>query len=141
MKKRLLLSILTAVALMGCDGTSSSGVSPDEAPTASTLSVEYTGSTLDGGSGTSGNCELTVSWTQCPDADFASYTLYRSSTSGISGDTASADLMGTFSSSSTVQFVDNSVFWDTPYYYILLTRDDGRNYSWSNEVNITTPTY
>lgn len=142
MKKRVLLSLFTAVvALPGCDGSSSSGIFPDEAPTASTLSVEYTGTALDGGSGISGNCELTVSWTACPDNDFASYTLYRSSSSGISGDTASAYVMGTFVSPSTTQYVDNSVFWDTPYYYILLTRDSGKNYSWSNEVNITTPTY
>ena len=139
MKKRFLLSIIPAVILMGCD--SSSGIIPNEAPTASTLSVEYTGTSLDGGYATSGNCELTVSWTQCPDGDFASYTLYRSTTSGISGDTASAYVMGTFTSASATQYVDNSVFWDTPYYYILLTRDVGRNYSWSNEVHITTPTY
>jgi len=138
MNKRVLLAIFAVTVLFGCGGSSPSGVVPDESPTASTLSVEYTGSTLDG---SCGYCELTVSWTACPDADFASYTLYRSLTSGISADTTSANLMGIFTSSATTQYVDDSVFWNTPYYYILLTHDNTRKYSWSNEVTITTPTY
>ena len=123
--------------------------------TPSILSVEFTGSTdlspdvrdyydilnREGSrlTGDNGTCEVTASWTECPDGDFSSYTLYRSGAAGISQDTTNAVNLGTFSSSSATEYVDGSVTWETTYYFVLLTRGSGTSYAWSNEVEILTP--
>lgn len=84
-------------------------------------------------------CQTTASWTECPDADFQSYTLYRSDNPGISQDTSSANNLGVFSPAGIVEFIDNDVLWETDYYYALLTRDTENMHAWSNEIDITTP--
>ena len=86
-----------------------------------------------------GTCEVTATWTECPDGDFLSYTLYRSTSSGISQDTTSADNMGTFTSVSSTEYVDGAVDWETTYYYALITRDTQDLFAWSDEESITTP--
>ena len=86
-----------------------------------------------------GSCEVTATWTECPDGDFLSYTLYRSTSPGISQDTTGADNMGTFTSVSNTEYVDGSVDWETTYYYALITRDTQDLFAWSDEESITTP--
>jgi len=89
--------------------------------------------------GNRSSCQVTADWTECPDSDFLSYTLFRSGSSGIESDTSSAINLGTFNNSGTVEYLDNEVTWETGYYYALLTRDTEDLYSWSNEATITTP--
>lgn len=155
----IILTTLTFIGLTSCGGSSSpAGVTPPTPPTASTLSIAYTGSTklfntdqpaetdlLTSSSNTGitvlGYCEVTANWTLCNDSDFQSYTLYRSITAGISSDTTNAFNMGVFTSASESVYVDVSVDWNTPYFYAILTRDTEDLHSWSNEGTITTPTY
>ncbi|MBD3278665.1 MAG: hypothetical protein GF388_10215 [Candidatus Aegiribacteria sp.] len=141
--KRLLLltaAIAVCLSMSGCI-EESGAAGPDEPPEASTLSLEYTGTSLDNGSGGRGNCQVTASWTSCSDEDFTSYTLYRSTSANISQDTTDAVNLGTYTGASETEHEDGSVFWNTRYYYAVVTRDEGGNYSWSNEPDILTPTY
>ncbi len=96
-------------------------------PTASTLSAAVSQNTA------------TLTWTQCPDTDFASYNLYRSLTSGIAASPSSATLVGTFTDIATLTHTDANLDWNTPYYYALQTIDSSQLTAWSNEVTITTP--
>lgn len=96
-------------------------------PTASTLSAAVSQNTA------------TLTWTQCPDTDFASYNLYRSLTSGIAASPSSATLVGTFTDIATLTHTDANLDWNTPYYYALQTVDSSQLTAWSNEVTITTP--
>lgn len=81
----------------------------------------------------------TLTWTQCPDTDFASYNLYRSTTSGIAANPSSATLVATITGISTLTHQDNNLNWNTPYYYALQTVDSSQLTAWSNEATITTP--
>ncbi len=138
--------------------------SEGDAPTPSILSLEFTGSTdalsavsfssaytgenraVGTGSGVAilsriagkGFCEATATWTQCPDVDFANYTLYRSEHPDVSQDTTIAVNLGTFTGVADTVFADGAVAWETTYYYALVTRNTGANYAWSNEEEITT---
>ncbi len=96
-------------------------------PTASTLSAAVSQNTA------------TLTWTQCPDTDFASYNLYRSTTSGIAASPSSATLVATFTDVATLTHDDDGLAWNTPYYYALQTVDSSQLTSWSNEATITTP--
>lgn len=96
-------------------------------PTASTLSASVSQNTA------------TLTWTQCPDTDFASYNLYRSTTSGIAANPSSATLVATITDISTLTHDDDNLDWNTPYYYALQTVDSSQLTAWSNEATITTP--
>ena len=96
-------------------------------PTASTLSAAVSQNAA------------TLTWTQCPDTDFASYNLYRSTTSGIAANPSSATLVATVTDISTLTHTDDDLAWNTPYYYALQTVDSSQLTAWSNEATITTP--
>lgn len=100
-------------------------------PVASTLTIEFTGS--------SESCEVTASWTVCHEPDFKSYALYRSTSVDISDDPSAADLLCTVTDVVQNTFVDTTCSWRTTYYYALLTTDVDDMFDWSNEVSLTTP--
>ncbi len=150
--------LLASIALLSCgDGGTGPSV-PDL--TASTLTIEFTGDSSKivvdfrpcvlqeslsfsgnkASDGSKGICEVTASWTICPDGSFDSYTLYRSETPGISSSPSSAELLGVFTDPNTIMYIDNDVDWATKYHYALRTSDDDYNNSvWSNEDSLTTP--
>ena len=101
--------------------------------------VASSGTALSSQTAGKSTCGVTATWTECADGDFLSYTLYRSTSSGISQDTTSADNMGTFTSVSSTEYVDGAVDWETTYYYALITRDTQDLFAWSDEESITTP--
>lgn len=86
-----------------------------------------------------GACEVTVTWTICPESLFDSYVLYRSEGSGISADPSIAQVLGVFSDANINQYIDTNVQWATEYYYVLRTQDEDDNGVWSNEASIITP--
>jgi predicted extracellular nuclease len=118
------MSLLLVVA---CGDDESNPQGGGTNPTASTLS------------GTVSQNTATLTWTQCPDTDFASYNLYRSATSGIAANPSSATLVATITTISTLTFDNSGLAWNTPYYYALQTVDSSQLTAWSNEVPITTP--
>ncbi len=83
--------------------------------------------------------QVTVDWDACPDADFHSYRLYRSSSPDIAGDPSSAELLCTFESAGESIYEDNDVIGDETLYYAVLTEDLSQQSSWSNEAVVTTP--
>ena len=127
--------------------------SGSDAPTPSVLTVDLVGrgdrgtrarrltgtTTRSAPVGEKGTCQVAAAWTSCPDADFSSYTLYRSETPGISQDTTSAVNLGSFTSSTDTCFVDGEAACETAYYYALMTMDTEGLSSWSNEDSVTTP--
>jgi YVTN family beta-propeller protein len=145
------LSVITIILLISCGnstGPSGSEVSP------STLSVTFTGSTdgvasgpahcaaaEEGGSpdGAKSICRVTASWTMCTDQGFDSYVLYRSESPGIQSNPSSAVELAEIDDRLATLFTDESVTWDTGYYYALRTTDTDGNGAWSNEAPITTP--
>ena len=141
--KKFFLLPAAAVVCLSVSGCIEEGgaAGPDEPPEASTLTLEYTGTSLDNTGGGRGNCQVTASWTANSDDDFASYTLYRSTGADIFQDTTAAVNLGTFTNPSQTEYEDGSVFWNTRYYYALLIRDQSGNSTWSNEPDILTPTY
>lgn len=136
-----LISIIACIAI-------SCGMEPQTAITPSNLSVEFTGeapnmgerqttssNSLDGKSA----CQVTAIWTVCNDETFKSYTLYRATSPGISQNPAEAQLLGVFENPSINAYVDESVIGSTHYYYTLQTMNVADMPSWSNEVQILTP--
>ncbi len=121
------------------DGERSSRIRSNQVENLSALPIPSIMSRSVFSEGDRATCQVTASWTECPDSDFLSYTLFRSTTSGIENDTSSAENLGTFTNSSTLQYADNDVTWETDYYYALITRDTEDLHSWSNESSITTP--
>ena len=83
-------------------------------------------------------CRVTLSWTACPDDDFSDYSLYRATSPGISGQGEPA-LAAQHRLFSDTVYDDDFVTWDQNYYYALRTTDSDDNYSWSNEIMVTTP--
>ncbi len=80
-----------------------------------------------------------LSWTMCPDSDFTSYTLYRSPSSGISGDTGSATVLIVINKNTTTTYFDENLQSGATWYYALLTANEGGGTSWSNEVSVKLP--
>lgn len=121
-----LVTILAALAmLMTLACGDSSPTTPNEPPTSSTLSavVDF--------------LLVQLSWTQCSDNDFAEYRLYRSTSSGISGNPGTP--IASYTSASDLTYNDSSVDQDQDYYYALQTVDTGDLSSWSNEILVHTP--
>jgi len=135
-------------------------------PAASVLEVEFTGEVKSTGSSSSveailvdvsdnqahhttglrsgmdadkGTCQVTATWTRCPDSDFVNYRLYRSLSPNISGDPSSAVYLGHFYSADDTVHIDNGVTWETVYYYSIVTENESGDNSWSNEPMIITP--
>ncbi len=96
-------------------------------PTASTLTASVSYNTA------------TLSWTECPDDDFASYVVYRSESSGIAANPAAATIVATITTKATITFDDAGLSWNTPYYYAVNTVDSSQLTAWSNEATVTTP--
>lgn len=84
-------------------------------------------------------CEVTLNWSECPDSDFESYTLFRSMNPGIASDTSGAVNLGSFASANIMQFTDGGVGWGSSYHYALLSMNTQGLSCWSNEVGIETP--
>ena len=120
----VLMAILLAAACGSDEGNPQGGGTN---PTASTLTVSVSSNTA------------TLTWTQCPDDDFASYVLYRSETSGIASNPSSATLIATITDLGTLTHADGGLAWNTPYYYAIQTVDSSQLTAWSNEATITTP--
>jgi len=107
---------------------------PSEANvTPSVMSLEFTGDVLQD------TCEITVSWTLCPESEFQSYVLLRRESTGIEADSSGSEVIGVFTNQNTGVYLDNEIAWGTEYYYIMLTVDDNDNAVWSNEETLTTP--
>ncbi len=127
----LLVAIMMLALIVNCGGDDSTGPS-ESSLTPSTLSLAYTGdSTV--------TCEVTASWTSCPESEFESYVLYRSESAGIASDPSSADVVTTITDVNTTEYVDAGINWNTQYYYALQTTGSGVSSVWSDEVSITTP--
>ena len=120
----VLMAILLAAAC-GSDESNPQGGGTN--PTASTLTVSVSSNTA------------TLTWTQCPDDDFASYVLYRSETSGIASNPSSATLIATITDLGTLTHADGGLAWNTPYYFAIQTVDSSQLTAWSNEATVTTP--
>jgi|GEM_PF-975970 len=149
MKLKFMAAATGMAVLLSCGttGPESSGLAP------STLTVTFTGSTdgdttsphplpvtgSGGTDGTSSVCRVTASWTMCTDHGFSSYMLYRSQSPGIASDTSTAVLVQEIDNYNTTICADETVTWDTEYYYALMTSDSEGNGVWSNEASVATP--
>jgi hypothetical protein len=80
-----------------------------------------------------------LSWTSCPDADFYSYTLFRSASAGISGNPGAASVLIIISVNTTTTYKDENLQPGSTWYYVLKTTNDAGNTSWSNEVSVKLP--
>ena len=80
-----------------------------------------------------------LSWTMCPDSDSTSYTLYRSSSSGISNNSGSATVLIVINKNTTTTYFDENLQAGATWYYALLTTNEGGGTSWSNEVSVKLP--
>jgi len=104
-------------------------------PTASVLTV--TVQDTDAGArtrraGTDG-CSVLLSWTACPDGDFAGYTVFRSATPNIASDPSSADTSFTVTGQSSTTWTDTGVSPGDILYYAVRTTDTEDLAAWSNE--------
>jgi formylglycine-generating enzyme required for sulfatase activity len=151
----VLLLIAAGIVAVSCGGTEPS----DPDLTASILSLEFTGdsskigtdfrsgvlqqalsfSVTEASDGSKGVCEVTATWTICPEGSFDSYALYRSETPGISSSPSSAEVLAVFTDANANMYIDVDVDWATKYYYALQTSDADNNTVWSNEASLTTP--
>ena len=121
-------AILMAILLVAaCGDAENNPQGGGTNPTASTLTASVSSNTA------------TLTWTQCPDDDFASYVVYRSETSGIAANPSGATLVATITDLGTLTHADNDLGWNTPYYYAIQTVDSSQLTAWSNEATITTP--
>ena len=122
--------IVLSLLFFGCNESTG----PEEVSlTPSVVSLAFTGDALQN------ICEVTVSWTVCPESEFKNYVLYRSESAGIEADASGAEVLGVFTDQNTEEYVDSSVSWETDYYYVVKTVDDNDAGVWSNEETLTTP--
>jgi predicted extracellular nuclease len=115
---------ITAILIVISCGDDESPAGPGDAPTASILSAT---------SGTTNT--VFASWSMCPDNDFSEYNLYRSTSSGISGNPPSSPIR-TSSNASDTTYSDTGLAWGETYYYAVQTKNTGSNTTWSNEVQV-----
>ena len=151
----VLLFIATCIVAVSCGGTEPSV--PDL--TASILTLVFTGDSSrissdfiagdlpeaqsffanEASDCSKGICEISATWTICPESSFESYILYRSETPGISNSPSSAEVLVVFSERNVSMYIDADVDWASQYYYALRTSDAENNSVWSNEAQIVTP--
>jgi hypothetical protein len=157
MRRRSITPFLAALALVcGCGDDPSGPVTP---PTPSILTVEFTGDSVSlfgsgaalrigpgrpsvderEPSGPKAECQVTAEWSACPDAGFASYTLYRSTVPAIEADPSQAEVLCSYTDPGQLVFVDESAGWATHYYYAVRISNGSGGVSWSNEAGIVTP--
>ncbi len=128
-KKFVMVLLVLSISILGIacnddeENPQGAGVNPSASALSATVATNST----------------SLSWTECPDDDFASYDLYRSETSGIAANPASATMVTTITDIQTLTYTDLNLAWETTYFYALKTVDSSQLTSWSNEVSITTP--
>ncbi|MEN8209451.1 MAG: hypothetical protein ABFR50_09385, partial [Candidatus Fermentibacteria bacterium] len=115
---------LAAILIVVSCGDDENPAGPGDNPTPSTLSAS---------SGTTNT--VFASWSMCTDSDFSEYNLYRSTSSGISGNPPASPIRTTSNSSDTT-FSDPGLAWGETYYYAVQTKNSGSNIAWSNEVQV-----
>ena len=123
-----LITLVLAVSLFISCGDSPSG--PEALPTPSVLIVDFTGDTL---------CQVTATWTICPDANFEAYSLYRSHLPGIAANPDTAEVLVVYTDADQRTYIDEDLDWDFTYYYAVRTGNSENQYSWSNEITMHTP--
>lgn len=121
---RRLAALLPVLLLSGC-GNDPAGVLP---PTPSGLSATV----LESGA-------VHLSWNQCPDPDFESYTLWRSGNSGIADDPSLATAVFSGMDVLSMVFTDSTASPGQYSYYALETRNTSGLKAWSNEVTVFVP--
>lgn len=119
-----LAALLPALLLSGC-GNDPAGVMP---PTPSGLSATV----LESGA-------VHLSWNQCPDPDFESYTLWRSCNPGVAGNPAQAMAVFSVMNVLSMVFTDSTASPGQHAYYALETRNASGLKAWSNEVEVFVP--
>lgn len=82
---------------------------------------------------------IQLSWTQCTDPDFESYTLWRSESPGIPGNPSQASAVFTASGSLMLSFTDSTASPGGNLCYALETRNLSGYKAWSNEVTVFLP--
>jgi len=135
MKLLVTSAVVLILILCGCGDESTGPNEPELTP--SVLSLVFSGDSskvLD-----KGECRITVSWTGCTESSFLSYTLYRSDTEGITGNPSGAEILGVFTESETLEFIDDDVNWGDTYHYAVKTSGTGVDSVWSNEASLVTP--
>lgn len=140
--KRSMVGILT-MGLLLLSLTCGDPQGPLEAipptPSVLTVSPEYTDQTAGPHRpGTDGPSVL-LSWTPCPDDDFAMYTVFRSAAPNISADTSSADTSFVVTGLSSTTWQDTGVDEGETWYYAVRTTDTEELTAWSNEAPANLP--
>jgi hypothetical protein len=128
MRPMTLLASAAMTCLLGC-GSDTSGPQPTE-PTPSHLTAVLVGGLQH---------DVDVEWTLCPDDDFASYSIYRSTCPDISANPDSAVVVNYSEYQNDGNWFDTTTEWSTTYYYAVLTTDTEDLTAWSNEDSVTTP--
>jgi hypothetical protein len=75
----------------------------------------------------------------CPDTDFTSYTLYRSTAPDIKNNTGSATALTVIDKNTTTTWFDEDLQPGATWYYALKTTNESSAFSWSNEVSVYLP--
>lgn len=80
------------------------------------------------------------SWTQCPDEDFDTYILWRSTSAGIQADPSQAEAVRIVTGDPLQNtFTDLTVEPGETYWYAVETRNTSILSAWSNELSLTVP--
>lgn len=82
--------------------------------------------------------DCVLSWNMCPDFDFNSYILYRSTQPDIYLNPEQADIIMIELDRAVEAYTDTTSNWNTEYYYSLSTLNNDTSI-WSNEISIRTP--
>ena len=77
---------------------------------------------------------VSLEWAKCPSLSTCNYTLYRSYSSGISGDTLSSTKLGVLNDTDILSFHDSTSTHQTAYYSVRAEDELGSVY-WSNELS------
>ncbi len=80
-----------------------------------------------------------LSWNAVPDSDFSSYSLYRSSTSGIQNNPGSAAIIVVITDKGSTVYFDENLTPGAIWYYAIKVSNEGGGTSWSNEVSVKLP--
>ena len=131
--KKFAAVMLLFILLLSCGEDPSSPPTEEGYPTPSILQAEFTGGWEPDTGLREMAWEATLEWTECPDADFAAYEVFRSTRPGIADDSTGADLLYTTVTPADTQYVDHYGDFDAAHYYVIRTADTRGNGSWSNE--------
>ncbi|OPX31973.1 MAG: hypothetical protein B1H09_01635 [Gemmatimonadaceae bacterium 4484_173] len=123
--KRLVLSALLVALIAACGPDNP--FEPDN-PSPSALTGVASGSTT-----------VKLSWTMCPDANFSSYTIYRSATPDIKNNAGSATVLVEINKNTTTTWFDENLQPGATWYYAVKTTNESAAFSWSNEVSVKLP--